>query len=267
MKIKIVLLLALCSPFLFSQNDSEKTRTKGLYLNWGYTKAVYSKSSIHLRNRTGSGRDNNYDFTVYNVTAHDRPDFKKINDVVNMTIPQFVIRLGYQLNRKWTIEMSYDHTKYVVDDYQVARVKGDIDGVPIDEMRVLDPYTFLHFEHTDGANFWMLNAVRQFNLYEPSHRFLLSWVVKPGAGVVFPRTDVTLFGHELNNNWKVAGWIAGLETGFRIQFLRHGFFELVARGSYANYVNAFVLGKGHGKASHHFYAAQLTGALGYQFGR
>ncbi len=252
---------------LFSQTDSSKRKSKGLYLSWGYTKAIYSKSTIHLVNRTGTGRDNNYDFTVYNVTAHDRPDFDKIKDVINSTIPQFVARLGYQINDKWGIEMNYDHTKYVVDDYQVARVKGDIDGKPLDEMRVMDPDTFLHFEHTDGANFWMLNAVRQFNLYNPTRDFQVSWVVKPGAGVVFPRTDVTLFGTELNNNWKVAGWIVGVETGVRLQFLRHGFFEFVGKGTFADYVNAFVLGKGHGKASHHFFAGQLTATLGYQFGK
>ena len=153
----------------------------------------------------------------------------------------------------------------MVNDYQTARLEGQIDDSWLDETVVMDPDSFLHFEHTDGANFWMINLVRQINLYHPGKNFKASWVVKPGAGVVVPRTDVTLFGQNLNNDWKLAGWIVGVETGLRVEFLRHGFFEFVAKGSYADYVNAFVLGKGHGRASHHFFTAQLTGTIGYKF--
>lgn len=261
----ILVCLVLFGNTSFSQSDSLKTKNKHLYITWGYTKAWYSKSTIHFKNHSGTGRANNYDFTVHNVSASDRPDFDKTRDIINITIPQFVFRIGYQLNSKWGVELNYDHTKYVVNDYQTARLEGQIDDSWLDETVVMDPDSFLHFEHTDGANFWMINLVRQINLYHPGKNFKASWVVKPGAGVVVPRTDVTLFGQNLNNDWKLAGWIVGVETGLRVEFLRHGFFEFVAKGSYADYVNAFVLGKGHGRASHHFFTAQLTGTIGYKF--
>ena len=111
----------------------------------------------------------------------------------------------------------------------------------------------------------MVNAVRKFKLYNPTKNFNASWVLKPGAGVVFPRTDVTIFGERLNNNWKVAGWIVGVETGLRLEFLNNGIFEFVSKGSYADYVNVLVLGKGNGKANHHFWAGQLTATLGLRF--
>ncbi len=259
-------LLAFSVPF-FTQTETtvSNTRKNHLYITWGYTKAWYSKSTIHFKNHAGEGKANNYDFTIHNVTAHDRPDFEKIKDVINVTIPQYVFRIGYQVNKKWGLELNYDHTKYVVDDYQVTRLQGQIDNNWIDQQVVMDPDTFLHFEHTDGANFWMINFVRQFNLYDKNKNLEISWVLKPGAGVVIPRTDVTMYGQRLNNNWKLAGWIVGVETGLRVQFLQHGFFEFVTKGSYADYVNAFVLGRGHGRASHHFFTGQLTGTLGYKF--
>ncbi|MBL7932117.1 MAG: hypothetical protein JNL60_09445 [Bacteroidia bacterium] len=267
MKRIFCLLFILITGSTFSQSDSLKGKNKGLYLTWGYTKAYYSKSTIHFKNHTGTDYQNNYDFTVYNATASDRPDLKKIKDVVNVTIPQFVFRVGYQVSDKWGLELNYDHTKYVVNDYQQVHVKGQIGDNWVDEVKVMDPDSFLHFEHTDGANFWMINLVRQFKIYNPNKNFQASWVVKPGAGVVIPRTDVTMFGTRLNNNWKLAGWIVGVETGVRLQFLRHGFFEFVGKGSFADYVNAFILGKGHGRANHHFFTAQMTATLGYQFGR
>jgi hypothetical protein len=248
-----------------AQRDSSKSKFKKFYLTWGYTKAYYSKSTIHFVNNSGSGKEKNYDFTVHNATAHDRMDLDKIGDIVNVTIPQFVFRIGYRFNEKWGIELNYDHTKYVVDDYQTARVEGRFDDTWVDSNMVLDPNTFLHFEHTDGANFWMINAVRDVQFYKPNKKFIASWVIKPGAGIVIPRTDVTLFGENLNNDWKVAGWIVGVETGLRLQFLNHGFFEFVGKGSYANYVNAFVLGNGNGRANHHFFTTQLTGTIGVIF--
>jgi hypothetical protein len=63
----------------------------------------------------------------------------------------------------------------------------------------------------------------------------------------------------------MAGWIVGLETGFRVEFLKYGVFEFVAKGSYADYTNVLVLGKGNGKANHHFYTGQLTATIGASF--
>lgn len=266
----LLLLFSGVAPYGFSQSSDTTKFKKHFYMTWGYTHAVYSRSSIHLQNHSNTynpvtGRYDYYDFTLNDAAARDRPDFNKIRDVVNVTIPQFVFRIGYSFNSKWGFELNYDHTKYVVDDYQKVRVSGVFNDTWVNNDTILDPATFIHFEHTDGANFWMFNMVRRWSLYHPNKNLNISWVVKPGAGVVIPRTDVTLFGQQLNNNWKLAGWIVGLETGMRMEFFRNGFFEFVAKGSYANYVNAFVLGRDHGKANHRFYTAQLTGTIGLKF--
>lgn len=269
--------LALCFTFAwifsFSQTDTIKLSTKKphkIYLSWGYTRAWYSKSSIHFQNHSGKynelrDKPDNYDFTIYNVTAGDRPDFDKLKDVINITIPQFVARGGLMLNNKWGVEINYDHTKYVVNDGQRMHIKGQIDGIAIDKDTTMGG-NFLHFEHTDGANFWMINVIRKFDFYKPSKKIIASLVLKPGAGIVFPRTDVTIFGQRLNNDWHIAGWIVGVEGGLRVEFLKHGLFEFTGKGSYADYRRCLVLGKGNGNANHHFFTAQLTATVGYMFG-
>ncbi|MBS1634528.1 MAG: hypothetical protein JST26_01310 [Bacteroidetes bacterium] len=268
-------LLLLCTSISIAQTDTlklKKTHKGNFYGSWGYTRAWYSKSTIHFVDRSGKYHEtshtyNNYDFTIYNATAHDRPDFDKIKDVINITIPQFVFRIGYYFNNKqdFGIELNYDHAKYVVDDYQRVHIKGDINGKYVDQDTILDPQHLVHFEHTDGANFWMFNFVKRWKFIQPSKNFNVGWVVKAGPGFVYPRTDVTMFGERLNNNWHISGWIVGAETGLRTEFLKHGVFEFTAKGSYADYMKCLVLGKGNGKANHTFWVAQATATIGFMF--
>lgn len=271
----IVVLIFLSFSNSFSQSDSlrKKNKIKGsFYLTWGYTRAAYSKSTIHFSDHSGKMRNNNtgkptdYDFTVYNATASDRPDFELIPDIVNISVPQFVCHAGYYFNNKqdFGIELNYDHTKYIVNDHQRVRVKGQFNGNYVDQDTTLNPETFLHFEHTDGANFAMVNFLKRWTLYNPNKILHIGWVGKAGAGFVYPRTDVTLFGERLNNNWHIAGWIVGLETGVRAEFLKYGVFEFTAKGSYADYRKVLVLGKGNGTARHSFFTAQLSATIGFK---
>lgn len=276
---RYIFIFLIFSQFIVAQTDTTKnlklnspSRKGKFYLMWGYTKCAYSKSTIHIKNNSNTyypetGRYHNYDFTVYDVTATDRPDFDKIKDVINITIPQFVARIGYYFNnsKDLGIEINYDHAKYVVDDYQNVRVKGTFNGNFVDQDTILDPNNFLHFEHTDGANFLMLNFLKRIKLYEPSKKFNIGIVGKAGAGIVIPRTDVTIYGTRLNNNWHVAGWITGIEGGIRMEFLKNGVFEFVGKGAFADYTKSLVLGKGNGQANHHFFVTQLTMTLGASF--
>ncbi len=274
MKFRILLVsFSLLLSIVEAQSDSTHKKFKRkLYLLWGYTEAWYSKSNIRFQNNsnyysTRNQKNYNYDFTVHKAVAHDRRDFDQIPDVVNITIPQFIGRLGFYLNDKWDFEISYDHTKYVVDDFQKVRITGHINNVWMNQDTILNGDDLFHLEHTDGANFLMFNAVRKFKIFNSTPNFIMHTFVKPGGGVVIPRTDVTLFGERLNNDWKIAGCIFGVESGIRINFLKYGLFELACKGSWANYINAFVLGKGNGKVSHHFFAAQINATIGVLIGK
>jgi hypothetical protein len=271
-----VVLLFILSFNSFSQKDTLNTDGKkgSFYFSWGYTRCAYSKSTIHFSDHSGKMRDNNtgkptdYDFTIYNATASDRPDFDKIHDVINITVPQFIIHAGYYFNNRQDIgiEINYDHAKYVVDDYQRVHIKGQFNGNYVDKDTTLDPQKLLHFEHTDGANFWMVNFLKRWTLYNPGKKLHLGWVAKAGPGIVYPRTDVTLFGERLNNRWHIAGWIVGVETGLRAEFLKYGVFEFTAKGTYAEYRKCLVLGKGNGTANHTFFCGQLSATIGLKLG-
>jgi hypothetical protein len=263
------LLSTLLMAGFICQFSAQSDPGKKFYVTWGYTRAKYSKSNLHFVNHTNAynpvtGRYDDYDFTLYDVQASDRPDFDKLKDVINITVPQYVFRIGMSTGRHTGFELNYDHTKYIVNDHQRVKIEGEFNDLWVKGDTTIDPEKFLHFEHSDGANFWMINYVRTSDLIKKKN-LNVSLVLKPGAGAVIPRTDVTLFGQRLNNNWKVAGYIVGVETGVRIEFLRNGFFEFVGKTAYANYVNAFVLGKGHGKVNHQFVSGQLTATMGLRF--
>lgn len=257
----------LCSAISVAQN----VHKSNFYLGWGYNRDWFSESTIHLENSKPQlidGKNYTYDFKVYNVKAHDRPQFNRIHDIANITIPQFSVRGGYYFNNKSDcgIELNYDHAKYVVTDNQKVRASGQVNGLYFDQDTILDPINFLHFEHTDGANFFMIAFIKRFNLLNTKNdKNHLGICIKPGFGFVYPRTDVTIFGSRLNNKWKIAGIDAGLEISLRAELFRHLFFEFSGKAVYANYINALVQGKGFGKASHHFYAFENILVCGYQF--
>ncbi len=260
------------SFFYLINSSFSQTKEKGsFYFGWGYNKDWYSKSDIRLQNDNPqmiNGKYYTYDFTVYDATAKDRPDFDKIKDVVNITVPQFSSRIGYYFNNKrdFGIELNYDHAKYVVNDYQKVRVKGQINGNYFDKDTILNPQTFLHFEHTDGANFMMFNFIKRWSLIESKNKKNnIGLILKPGFGIVYPRTDVTIFGNRINNDWKISGIIGGLEGGIRTEFLKNGFVEFTGKAAYANYINAITQGKGFGKASQKFWAFEVILIFGYQF--
>lgn len=231
---------------------AKKKRTKGtLYVSWGYNREWYGRNDIHFKNLSNSYNEKTqrydyYEFTLHKVKASDKPDQDNLLSTP-ISIPQYNYRLGYFFNDRYDLglELSFDHTKYVVDDYQTVRVTGQINNMPVDGPMVLDPKTFVHFEHTDGANFLMLNLMKRQKLINSKDgRFGISAIGKVGGGVVIPRTDVTLFGEELNNCFHIAGWVTGAETGIRGHFFRYGFVEWSGKVFLANYSNVLVLGQG-----------------------
>ncbi len=240
-----------------------------LYFSWGYNKDWFSKSDIHFSgvspaDTSFAGGSNAYNFTVYDATAKDRPGFNNIL-TSPLTVPQYVYRLGYYFNNKHDlgIEINFDHVKYVMRDWQTLRVKGTIHGQTIDQDTLIDPNTFLKFEHTDGGNFLMLNFMkRQRLLVSKNKKQWLSGIVKIGAGIVVPKTYIILFGKEVDNRFHIAGYCLGLETGLRYDVFKYIFLEYTAKGAFANYTN--VLTVAPGKAHHHFWTFENILTLGLQ---
>nr|MBA3971987.1 hypothetical protein [Bacteroidota bacterium] len=181
----------------------------------------------------------------------------------DLTIPQYVYRLGYFFNDKYGIEINFDHVKYVMNDYQTLRVKGTIHGKYIDKDTTISPVDFLRFEHTDGANFLMLNFMRRLQLFQSkNNKHKLSAIGKIGGGIVIPRTDVTLFGNRVDNRFHIAGYCAGTEVGIRYEAYKYFFMEYTGKGVFANYTK--VLTVGSGEAHHYFWTFENILVLGVQ---
>jgi hypothetical protein len=274
MKYLLFPLLLFASAKHYSQTELlpeiKRPAKHNYYLMWGYNREAYTTSTIHFQNK-GNLNDINeygpYDFIIEDAKAHDKPDFDQLGDVVNITIPQYSFRIGMWLNNKNDegFELNYDHAKYVVTEGQTVRIRGTINGIAVDKDSVLENKYF-HFEHTDGANFWQIDYMKRTKIYYSKNNFFrLSYVLKPGMGLVIPRTDATIFGHRLNNNWKVAGITASLEMALRAEIHKHFIVEFAGKSGWANYINCFVLGRGNGKASHKFGYVEGILSLGYQF--
>ncbi len=256
--------------FGFSLHTSAQTNKKffkGMYIQWGYNTEWYSKSNIFFEMANGDR------FQLHKAKAKDRPDLQAILDVPGqISIPQYNYRIGFYLNEAKTksLEINFDHIKYIVRDGQTVRVTGTIDGKPVDGDSILNPATFLHFEHTDGGNLLHINYAEQKTVVKTKKtgRPLINLIYKGGAGINIPRTDFTFRGDRLNNNFHVAGYNLSAEAGARLFFTKKLFLETTAKTGYVRYVNALAnTTKTVGNRVHHgFVYAELIGTLGYSFG-
>ncbi|CAN5397448.1 hypothetical protein BH11BAC2_BH11BAC2_19740 [soil metagenome] len=260
-------LIILLLPFTVKSQDlcncpSQAPVGKGtMYVAVGYNLDYFSKSDIRFRDH---GVDH-YDVTFHDVTADDRPGLKDVFHQ-DISIPQYSFRIGYYFNKKkdWGIEINYDHAKYVVDHGQTVHMTGNIRGVEYDTDTIIGGSSFLDYEHTNGANFAMMNALRRVSfIHSKNNLHWLSAVGKAGVGFVYPRTDVTFLGAHRNDHFHVAGYIVGLDVGIRYDFLKHFFFETSGKGAFVNYTDVLLPETARG--NHHFWSFEYIMTIGFQF--
>ena len=249
---------------LHSSGQQKSTFFKGMYIQWGYNTEWYTKSNIHFKLGNGS------DFTIHHVVASDKPDFDAIiKKPVEISIPQYNYRIGFYLNEKksQSVEINFDHAKYVVTDFQKAHITGTIDGEYVNGDSILNPETFLHLEHTDGANWLHINYVRQKTILHKklSSLPLLNYIYKAGAGINIPRTDFTWRGDRLNNYFHIAGYNISVEAGARIYPCKHLFIEATGKTGFVQYINALAntTQMKNSRVKHNFEYFELIGLVGY----
>jgi hypothetical protein len=182
LKTKILFFFLVCfSLNTFAQEEIAVQRytahNKGkFFVSWGGNRDSYTKSDVNFR-----GKD--YNFTVADMKAHDKPKGYHIDYVnpANMTIPQTNFRMGYFFNDHYSVSIGWDHMKYVMTQNQTANVTGYINlpadqagsiyngvynNTPVDmsqggaieggyDKGVTNPNgtAFLMYEHTDGLNY------------------------------------------------------------------------------------------------------------------
>lgn len=243
---------------VFSQTKSKLIQ--GMYLQWGYNTEWYTKSNIHVNNVVNGVP---HEFTLYKAKAHDRSDLDAIaKKPIEITVPQYSYRIGFYLNKAKTkaVEINFDHTKYIVNDNQTFRAKGRIGDTFFDKDTAFTANQF-HLEHTNGGNFYHINYVRQYQLKSNNEIPVFTALWKAGAGIVIPKTDVTLSSKRVDNRFIVAGYCISAEGGARWYFAKKWFLEATGKTGFVNYTNS--LAAGSGRINHYFGYFELIGLVGY----
>ncbi|MFM7731566.1 MAG: hypothetical protein ACKO6L_11040 [Flavobacteriales bacterium] len=225
-----MLLISVTSQAQFNLTSSTGRAGNG-FIGWGWNRSQYSMSDIHF---WGDG----YDFTLHDVQAHDRQTPYKTETYFGLrtiTIPQTNFRVGYFLNDHWCVTLGYDHMKYVMTQYQTVAFTGSIQDPTYASYVYKDSITlvpqFLIFEHTDGLNY--LNPEVEYHSGIAQWKFLrLNGLVGVGAGLMYPKTNVTLMGYPRNDAFHVAGWGVNAKAAFELLIGKHVFVRAEGKTGY-----------------------------------
>ena len=241
----VVLTFCVFSQYTFSQETVENpekytAHNKGkFYVYWGGNRETFSKSDIRFK-----GAD--YDFTLYDVVAHDKPKGWHV-DYVNparMTIPQTNLRIGYFINDHYNISIGFDHMKYVINNDRRVQYSGAYPNAgsygenPVGNELTLTE-DFLLFEHTDGLNYVNTEIARVDDISSlfglpNTDVFQVNTVGGLGVGLLYPKTNTTLLGKDRYDEFHIAGFGASAKVGLNFTFLKHFFIQTELKGGYIN---------------------------------
>ena len=242
-----VLSFCVFSQYTFSQETVENpekytSKNKGkFYVFWGGNRESYSKSDIRFK-----GAD--YDFTIYNVSAHDKPKGYHI-DYVNparMTIPQTNLRIGYFINDHYNISIGLDHMKYVMYNDRRVDYSGyypeegnNTFGETISDDELLLTEDFLLFEHTDGLNYINTEISRVDDIsgligLPNTDKFQINVTEGIGGGFLYPKTNTTLLGKDRYDEFHISGYGLSAKVGLNFTFFKYFFIQTELKGGYIN---------------------------------
>ena len=270
-----IFLIFFVGNFVFAQNSNngniETSSKKSLgekgtmFVFWGWNRAMFSKSDIHFKG-------NGYDFVLHNVVAHDRPSDLSW-DYINpgeVSKPQFNFRLGYFIKDNLAIVIAQDHMKYVMDQDQTVDFTGHISDptyaamVQNGQVNLTDE-KFLTFEHTDGLNYINLGVEKYKNLYAKENLEIL-WSYGGGLGLMFPKSNVKIFGNERSDRFHVAGFGADVRTNINFVLWKRLMARVEGKFGYINMPDVkTTLNNKPDKASHDFVFGQINFGIGYVF--
>lgn len=272
----VVLTFGMFSQYAVSQEENKTqekytAHNKGkFYISWGGNRESYSKSDVNFRGE-------NYNFTVQDMQAHDKPKGWHI-DYINpckMTIPQTNFRVGYFITDHYSVSIGWDHMKYVMTQNQVANVSGTINtGEGYDYTYNNTPMVmtedFLTYEHTDGLNYVNAEFVRhddfskwigitntdkvQFNILEGI-----------GGGMLYPKTNTKLMGRRRHDEFHISGYGLSAKAGLNITFFKYFYLQGELKGGYINMQDIRTTYSGADRASQEFFFLQQILEVGAIF--
>lgn len=241
-----------------------------LYFYWGYNRAYFSHSDIHFH---GPG----YDFTVYDVTARDRPEkftFKNYFGPSHISIPQFNLRIGFYIKHNVHLSIGYDHMKYVMNQDQLVKMSGVISPsvssryagsfINADQLLTKD---FLRFEHTNGLNLLTMDVEYLLPIYHTKKDWLhIGWNFGIGGLFVITKTEVHVVGFGLDNDFHTAGYCVPFKTGPRIDIWKYFFVAFEMKAGYMHLPKVLIQNNAVDLADHNFSFIEYYGVLGFSYG-
>ncbi len=276
--------VAFCFAFSFllttkvqAQKDSLRTlkrekwklesSNKGLfYISWGYNRSWFTKSTIHFHGPQ-------YDLTFFNLAAHDNPSpfsFGVYFNPEKASIPQYNLHIGYFFTSRFHLSFGIDHMKYVITQNQQAVISGVVS--PTISTKYAGSYLndtitlkseILRFEHTNGLNLVSLDVEYLqplANLYK--HKIWLKWNTGVGGFMVITKTDMSLLGDGVDNDFHLSGYSVTAKTGPRLEFWKRFFIASELKVGYMNLPNVNINNDAPQKADHNFSFVQWYTVLG-----
>lgn len=153
--------------------------------------------------------------------------------------------------------------KYVMKQDQTVKINGSIAGSGTDydgnynNNAIKLTGDFLKLEHTNGLNFLNLEVRRMDNLFNAGSLKIknidINVIEGIGAGVLYPKSDVTLLNYDRNDQWHVAGYGVDLVTGLNVTFFRHFFIQGEVKGGFINMPDILTTNFPDDRASQHFF--------------
>lgn len=260
--------LSLFSQETIQNQDKYTAHKKGkFFISWGGNRETYSKSDIQFK-----GTD--YDFTIYDVSAHDKPKGWHI-DYINpgrMTIPQTNLRVGYFVNDHYSVALGVDHMKYVMNQGITVNYTGNYPnrnsyGEAVGNNQVLLTEDFLTFEHTDGLNYVNTEVSRHDDISKffkiiDTDKIQVNVTEGIGLGVLYPKTNAKVFNKQRHDDFHLSGYGASIKAGLNLTFFKHFYIQTEVKGGYINMPDIQTTFSNSDSASQEFFFFQKIIAFG-----
>jgi hypothetical protein len=214
----------------YSYKKKFGTQKNTMYVYWGYNRSGYTKSDINFKSP-------DYDFTLKNAAAKDRPSnkFKTYINPATFTVPQFNVRIGWYYKFRWDVSIGTDHMKYVMRDDQYLFINGFINNTNTSQLsgtytdangKIRIREEDLHYENTNGLNYISFQLNNTAPLFKSNDkRFAIQRRLGGGIGAVMTQTDFNWDGSIYHSTQKIGGYGISLHSGLRFDFFNRFFLQ------------------------------------------
>jgi len=263
-----LIFLSIGTETIAQSEAGQRSRAHSFYMTWGYNRAHYQDSDIQFK-----GED--FDFTMYDVRAHDIPKSFEADVYLNplkLTIPQFDFRLGYFLNEKTSISGGWDHMKYRVNEFQRVTLDGTVSDTFSEEQAGnydqadfdLKP-DFIQLEHTNGLNFLRFAIERHAELWSNKKQTLhADLMLGLSLGAALPWTDSHIDGVRYANWVHLAGWGTSGQLALKIRYKNTFFIQYQHQTGFLNMSDIIFMDSSPNRASQKIVFNEQSISIGAQ---